>query len=179
MVSVAAAAVVLASCGSLFASAPTEGLFRLNNAFESSNFPILTYLRNARDYTNGLFTIPRYNQENAYVFEYLASRVISLKFQASTVEEEGTRINAVIGTGIILAKANKKADDYNYYVATNLHVAANLLNNENYELGFHVNSLLNTRPYPAPADLLSSNAVKFNLVGTYMKFKNFSKNSLV
>lgn len=154
----------------------SNGLFMLNDKFEKTNFPILSYLENTPEFKNSLYKLPKYNSTNEYVFEYLASRVISLKIQTKSFITG--QVRAITGTGTILSKVNDDPNDYNYYVGTNLHVAQNLLTNNEYEVGFNINPFINLA-FPSQNELLDQNRIKFNVLGTYLIFPNASTQSLV
>ncbi|WP_391592018.1 hypothetical protein MCAV_01800 [[Mycoplasma] cavipharyngis] len=157
----------------LLSACSYKGNFLVNNPIaETSNFPILSYLKNSINHTNNpenaqnsTYSIPKYNQSNAYIFQFLKSRVISLTTTYQNV------IN--IGTGTILAKVSSNQNDYHFYVATNLHFAKNFLNYNqvNFKAQFHYNPYLQLEQ-PTEDQLLDQEQISFDLANNYLNFKN-------
>ncbi|MDQ0514027.1 hypothetical protein J2Z62_000465 [Mycoplasmoides fastidiosum] len=156
-------------------------LLQFNPAYESTSYPILTYLQNSPNHTNNHrnpqeanFKIPEYTSEQTALFDFFRSRVISLQVFRQTNDTATTTLYS--GTGTILAKVSDDPQDYHFYVATNLHVAQNFLSN-NFSLisgaRFHFNPYFNLANPPTPEQLFDQDKISFPAIQRrFLDFKN-------
>lgn len=109
---------------------------------QTNTIPILNYLTEAKKQKVPLhFSIPNYdNDDPAEIFRYLATRVISIAVVSTNISSTldlfdfNNSFTVNFGTATILGPANdptKNGQDYQYYLASNVHVLENFIHSSN------------------------------------------------
>lgn len=99
----------------------------ISNSYSKSPSPVLQYLTEHKDNSQLKFTTPQYQDDNQAVFDWLATRVVSVILVSYDYSKHDYQLS--FGTATILGAANqqtKAGKDLAFYLASNYHVFAGL-----------------------------------------------------
>lgn len=69
-----------------------------------------------------------YETPNPNGIQYISERTFSLRISGKEIDSSGTKFSTIYGTGWLFAKDTTANNNFTYYLATNLHVAAAIQN---------------------------------------------------